>query len=199
MTEDLSKKDASVDMSHESKVQEAMTEEEENIATAEIVAEDTSDVLREEIANLKEANQDIQNKLLRSFADLENYRKRAEKSLDDSNKYAIAGFAKDIIRVADNLDRALQAVTAVAVDEKLIEDFKTGLIMTQKELNSIFEKHAICPINPIAGDIFDHNEHQAVAHIEIPDIKAGCIASVMQIGYKVHDRLLRPAMVAVAK
>lgn len=199
MTEDLSKKDIHAEEQLEENKPLDKAESEENIAMAEIAEEAVLATKDKEIQNLKEANQDLQNKLLRSFADLENYRKRAEKNLEDSNKYAIASFAKDIVRVADNLDRALQAVAAMSVDEKLIEDFTTGIVMTQKELSSIFEKHAIRSINPKAGDVFDHNEHQAVAHIDMPDIKSGCIASVMQIGYKVYDRLLRPAMVSVAK
>lgn len=199
MTEDLSKENMQEDSQQETKELKCSEQNNVNIVTPELLEEDESEILKKEIINLKEANQDIHNKLLRSFADLENYRKRSEKSLEDSNKYAIAGFAKDVIRVADNLDRAMQALDTMALDEKLIEDFKTGIVMTQKELNSIFEKHAICAIIPKEGDAFDHNEHQAVVNIDMPEVKAGCVASVMQIGYKVHDRLLRPAMVTVAK
>ncbi len=192
MTQDLHNKD---NLNEDTLINDKQLGE-EKLSNVEVLEQETKE---QEIIGLKETNQELQNKLLRSFADLENYRKRAEKNLEDNNKYAIASFAKDIIRVADNLDRALQVLTNISLDEKLIEDIKTGLTMTQKELNAIFEKHAICAINPVAGDVFDHNEHQAVAHLDVPEVNANCIASVMQVGYKVYDRLLRPAMVVVAK
>jgi len=150
-----------------------------------------------EINNLVEENAKLKDQLLRSLADAENARKRAGKDIDDAGKYAIVSFARDLINVLENLVRAEQNIPAEAVENAQFKNFIDGIAMTKKELLTAFERHGIKRLDPI-GEKFDHNFHQAVTEVE-SDQQPGTIASVMQAGYTIRERLLRPAMVAVVK
>lgn len=139
-----------------------------------------------EVATLKD-------QALRALADAENTRRRAEREQQDTAKYAVSKFAGDLVGVLENLQRAVDAVPAEQKDSPLA----TGVHMTLKELLAAFEKHGIKRLDPM-GQKFDHNFHQAVSQIENGEVEAGTVLQVLQAGYVIHDRLLRPAMVVVA-
>ncbi|MBN9543114.1 MAG: nucleotide exchange factor GrpE [Alphaproteobacteria bacterium] len=152
-----------------------------------------------EIETLKAQVEQLKDQLLRTVADSENVRKRMERQSEDMAKYAVSNFAKDLINVSENIHRALSSVTAENLENQFLKSLYDGVEMTRKELLNVFEKNKIMMIAPNIGDCFDHNIHQAVAHVDNADLKSGQISGVMQNGYMIHDRLLRPAMVAVVK
>ena len=128
---------------------------------------------------------------LRSKADVENIRKRAQTDVANAHKYAIDKFSTEIIPVMDSLDAAL------AVENATVENYKNGMELTQKQLNAVFEKFNIKVINP-EGEKFDPHYHQAMCTID-SDIAPNTVVQVMQKGYTLHDRVIRPAMVSVSK
>lgn len=140
----------------------------------------------------------LKDRLLRVMADSENVRRRAERDRTDTAKYAITDFARDLLAVADNLGRALDALPEEAREQEAIKGFVEGVELTGRELVNVFEKHGIQTIHP-EGDKFDHNLHQAMFEVEDAEKPHGTVMQVMQIGYVIHDRLLRPAMVGVSK
>lgn len=145
-------------------------------------------------------NADLKDKLLRTLAEMENLRKRSEKDKEDMSKFAIAKFARDLLTVADNFDRALQALPDEA-RETADENFKNlivGLELTDRELHAAFKRHGIDIVRP-AGERFDPNFHQAIAEVPHQEHGAGICVDVVQPGYVIGDRLLRPAMVTVSK
>jgi molecular chaperone GrpE len=142
----------------------------------------------------------LKDKYLRAHAEMENTRRRAEKDVADARNFSIAGFARDMLAVADNLGRALQAVDP-AIREAADNTFKTlleGVELTNRELAKTLEKHGVRLLNPV-DQKFDPNFHQAM--FEIPDetVPAGTVKQVVQPGYAIGDRVLRPAMVGIAK
>ena len=128
---------------------------------------------------------------LRSKADVENIRKRAQTDVANAHKYAIDKFSTEIIPVMDSLDAAL------AVENATVENYKNGMELTQKQLNTVFEKFNIKAINP-DGEKFDPNFHQAMCTVD-SDIAPNTVVQVMQKGYTLHDRVIRPALVSVSK
>lgn len=144
----------------------------------------------EELAQMKD-------QLLRTMAEMDNLRKRTQKELDDIRKYAVTQFARDLISVLENLDRA-EASIPTELEEGVIKNIAEGIRLTHKELSSVFKRHGIEKISPL-GEKFDHNFHQAI--VEIPDANAepGTVVQVMQNGFTIQGRLLRPALVGVAK
>jgi molecular chaperone GrpE len=142
---------------------------------------------------------DAKDRLLRALAETENVRRRAQREREDAQRYAVTNFAKDMLNVADNLRRALESMPdADALDERT-RNLLTGVAATERELLAAFERHGIKKLEPRAGDRFDHNLHEAVFEVENTGQPAGSIIQVLQPGYQLHDRLLRPAMVGVAK
>ena len=142
---------------------------------------------------------DLKDKLLRAMAETENIRRRSEREKAGSRKYAITDFARDMLAVADNLQRALEAVTDDARDgNPELSQLLEGVEITRKELQGHFGKHGIKEIDPM-GEKLDPNLHQAVVQLDDPEATQGTIIQVMQPGYVIHDRLLRAAMVGVAK
>lgn len=136
---------------------------------------------------------------LRALAELENFRRRAEKERADMAKYAVTAFARDCLPVVDNLRRGLESVTeAERKAVPALEALAAGMELTERELLAAFERHGIQRIDPL-GQPFDHNLHQAMMEVEDDTVPAGAVARVMQAGYTLHDRLLRPALVGVAK
>ncbi len=150
------------------------------------------------IAALEEEVADLNDRLLRAAAETENIRKRSLKDVDDARKLAVRQFSADVLAVADNLARALEYVT----DESRADNESKGLIegveMTLKEFASILERHGIRPVEAM-GAPFDPNLHQAMFEVESAAVPAGHVMQVMRVGYTIHDRLLRAAMVGVAK
>lgn len=140
----------------------------------------------------------MKDQALRALAEAENVRRRAERDVAETSKYAVTGFARDLVSVLENLQRAVESIPAqVRVEQPVVGNLAVGVEMTLKELLSAFEKHGIKRIDPL-GQKFDHNLHQAVAQIATPDAEEGTVVQVLQAGYTIHDRLLRPAMVGVA-
>jgi molecular chaperone GrpE len=152
------------------------------------------------IAQLEAELEATKDRLLRSLAEMENLRRRTERELDEARKYAMTGFARDLLEVADNLGRALQSIPDSARgDIGFVRNLAEGIEMTQKALMASFGRHRIAKVEPAPGDRFDHNLHQAMYEIETDQHAPGAIAQVLQPGYTIADRLLRPALVGVAK
>lgn len=140
----------------------------------------------------------MKDQALRGLAEAENTRRRAERELADMNKYAVTNFARDLVNVLENLQRATDAIPAdLRASQPAVASLATGVEMTLKELLGVFERYGIKRIDPL-GQKFDHNFHQAVAQIESSDAEPGTVVQVLAAGYSIHDRLLRPAMVGVA-
>ncbi len=140
----------------------------------------------------------LKDQALRALAEAENTRRRAERELADMSKYAVTGFARDLVNVLENLQRAVDSIPAELKEtQPAVANLATGVEMTLKELLGIFARQGIERIDPM-GQKFDHNYHQAIAQIDTPDAAPGTVVQVLQAGYKIHDRLLRPAMVGVA-
>lgn len=174
---------------NETPVDDAATE---NAATDAPAAE-----AQDETAKLAEQIAALQQDLLYARAETQNLGRRKEKEIADAHAYASTKFARDILSVADNLGRALAALTAEQREDAAIKPLITGLEATERELLSVFERNGITRIAAI-GLPLDPNQHQAM--LEIPsDKEAGTIVQEMQAGYMMKDRLLRPAMVGVAK
>ena len=146
-----------------------------------------------------EANE-LRDKLLRTLAEMENLRRRHSRELEDARKYAMAGFARDLLDVADNMRRALAAVPDEAREQnELVRNLLEGVELTERTLSSAFDKHGVKKVAPERGEKFDHNRHQAMFEVPTADLPPGHVADVMQTGWVISDRLLRPAMVGVTK
>jgi molecular chaperone GrpE len=165
-----------------------------------ILDEDTeiteADAEADEAAALKAENAELKDRLLRALADVENIRKRAERDRRDGETYGATRLARDLLSVHDNFARAMDSVTdqVRAAAPGLIE----GIELTRRDLLSAFEKHKIVSIDPAPGERFDPNRHQAMFEAPIPGTKAGEIIQVMNVGFTIGDRLLRPAQVGVS-
>ena len=157
-------------------------------------AKDTNieDELRAEIASLKD-------QLLRSLAEVENVRRRVEREKQDTTKFAVANFAKAVLPVADNLERALSAASPEArAKDDALKNLCVGLELTQNELRASLERFGVKQVDALHKRL-DPNLHQAMFEIEDASKPVGTILQIMQHGYTIHERLLRPAMVGVAK
>ena len=156
-----------------------------------------AEATNDELAQLAEQVAALQQDLLYARAETQNVTRRKDKEIADAHAYASTKFARDILSVADNLGRALAALSDEQRADEGIKPLVTGLEATERELMSVFERHGITRIAAI-GLPLDPNQHQAM--LEIPsDKEAGTIVQEMQAGYMMKDRLLRPAMVGVAK
>jgi molecular chaperone GrpE len=150
-------------------------------------------------AELEAELAETKDRLLRALAEVENLRRRSARELDEARKYAISGLARELLEVDDNLSRALDSIPKRAADEiGLVRTLAEGVAITQKALAACFERHQIAKVTPELGEKFDHNRHQAMLEVE-SDQPPGTIAQVLQSGYVIADRLLRPALVGVAK
>lgn len=153
---------------------------------------DSDETEQDTIAKLKD-------QLLRSMAETENLRRRSQREKEETSKYAITSFARELLSVSDNLRRALESVPEDhKKDDAVVENLMTGVEMTEKMLLDLMSQQGIRKINPL-HEKFDHNFHQAMVEIPSEEHDPGIIVEVMQSGYVIHDRLLRPAMVGVAK
>jgi len=149
-----------------------------------------------EIAQLKADNEKLHNEYLRAYADAENTKKRCALEIEKNSKYAISSFAKELLAVADNLQRALAAAENESAEQ--LAQFKEGVKLTESELMKIFKKFGIVKIESI-GKVFDPAFHRVVQEVEDKEKPAGTIIAELQTGYMINDRLLREAMVIVAK
>jgi molecular chaperone GrpE len=151
-------------------------------------------------AELEAELAETKDRLLRALAETENLRRRGFRDLEEAHKYAITGFARELLEIADNLSRALDAVPPRAREEiEFVRNLADGVAMTEKALLACFERHKIARVSPEIGEKFDHNRHQAMFEVATADQAPGTVVEVLQPGYTIAERLLRPALVAVAK
>jgi len=148
---------------------------------------------------------DLTDRVLRTMAEMENLRERTRRQAEDAKKFAIQGFCKDLLDVADNLDRAIATVTENDAEADLeaikakLKSFHEGVVMTEKQLASVFNKNGVTKFNP-EGEEFDANAHMALFNVPVPegsDAKPGTIAAVTKTGYSLHERVIRAAEVGV--
>lgn len=167
--------------------------EDDAAAAASERADDSSPAEAQEIAGLKD-------RLLRALAEMENLRRRTEREVADARHYGIASFARDILGVADNMQRAMQALDAELREkaDSTVQALLDGVELTERELLKVLEKHGIKKIEPL-GEKFDPHLHQAMYEVPDASVPAGSIVQVVQPGYVIADRVLRPALVAIAK
>lgn len=182
---------------------ETPNNEKENKLSEEIKAEAeeiAEEVLSEEYApDYPAIIEDLNDKLLRTAAEMQNIRRRAELDVQKAKQFSVESFAKDLLSVMDNLYRASESISdeEAAINEKL-KTFKDGIEITKKELLNVFERNHIKRVDP-NGEKFDPNLHQALSQIDDGNAESGTIINVMQAGYILRDRVLRPALVVVAK
>jgi molecular chaperone GrpE len=159
---------------------------------------DAIDTADAKILALEEALASTKQEVLYAQAETQNVRRRMEKEAQDARAYAATGFARDVLSVSDNLTRALEAIPAEMRDSEAMKPLVIGLEATGRELESVFAKNGITRIASM-GMPLDPNQHQAMVEIPSTDAAAGTIIAEMQAGYMIKDRLLRPALVGVAK
>lgn len=156
--------------------------------------------LSDQIVKLDAENSELKDRVLRTLAEMENLRRRTEKEIKDARDYAITAFARDLLAVADNLVRAVSAVPAEMREatEGGVKALVDGVDMTGRELARVLEKHGVKKLEPM-GARFDPNLHQAMFEIPNGDVATGTVLQVLQDGFQIGDRVLRPALVGVAK
>ena len=154
----------------------------------------------EPVAVLAREAADLKDRLLRTLADMENLRRRTEKEVADARTYGVTNFARDILAVADNMERALKALDDEirAKADAGVKALLDGVELTERELIKVMEKHGVRRLEP-AGQKFDPNLHQAMLEVPDPSVPSGTVVQVMQPGYTIGERVLRPALVGVAK
>ena len=150
------------------------------------------------LAALQEQLDTARQDVLYAKAETQNVRRRLEKDIADTRAYAATGFARDILSVSDNLSRALEAISPELHDDERLSALVTGIEATRRELDKVFGLHGITRI-PSVGLPLDPNQHQAMIEVPSADAEPGTVLQELQAGYMIKDRLLRPAMVAVAK
>lgn len=153
-----------------------------------------------ELEQLRAENEDLRNRVLRAMADMENLRRRTEREKQDSGKYAISRFAQDIVSVADNLTRAIESLGGESEDYSAdsVKNMISGVEMTERELQNVLSRHGVTKLDP-SGEKFDPNFHEAMFEIENKDVPSGSVIQVVQVGYQIGERVLRPARVGVAR
>ena len=169
-----------------------MTEEDDQ-ATEGATSDDA-----DQVEALQAENQALKEQVLRYAADAENIRRRAERETNDARAYAIQKFARDLLGVADNLARALAAHPSAEATDPAVKNFVVGVEMTEKELMAGFERNGLKKIHPARGEKFNPHQHQAMMELADTDVAPGAVVEVMQSGYELLGRLVRPAMVVVA-
>lgn len=173
---------------------EDIIEAEEELETKEQEAEQSA--ADEEIEKLKAENRQLKEEFLRAYADAENTKKRYAQEIEKNNKYAISSFAKELLTVADNLHRAIEAVSSS--NSENCEALRKGVELTENELSKVFNKFGIQKMD-IMDTVFDPNFHQVIQEVENKDKPNGTIIAELQTGYMLNDRILREAMVVVTK
>lgn len=160
------------------------------------VEDDDADIEIDPIEALTEERDEFRDRFMRAMADAENMRKRADRDRREAENYGGSKLARDMLPVFDNLKRAIDAITDEQREAQaaLIE----GIELTMRELLSVFKKHGIEIVAPEVGELFDPQIHEAMFEAPVPGTKAGDIIQVMNVGFMIHDRLLRPAQVGVS-
>jgi len=185
-------------MSDDNKPQGDPAVEAELAGVPDELLEKETDKLGEALDRLREDLEAARQEVLYAKAETQNVRRRLEKDIADSRAYAATGFARDILSVADNLSRALDAIPADLREDDRLKGLVTGIEATARELDKVFGLHGISRI-AATGLPLDPNQHQAMMEVPHADAEPGTVLQELQAGYMIKDRLLRPAMVAVAK
>ena len=173
----------------------AEPKQEEMTDSLEAMAEE-GDGLEAEIEALRAERDEMRDRFMRALADAENVRKRGERDRREAEQYGGSKLARDMLPVFDNMKRALESISEEQIEaNKAVID---GIELTMRELLNVFGKHGIEPVVPEVGDSFDPQLHEAMFEAPVPGTKAGDIIEVMTEGFKLHDRLLRPAQVGVS-
>jgi len=175
--------------------------QQKNAAAAEElqgVPEELLDEGGDELATLREQLEAARQDVLYAKAETQNVRRRLEKDVVDARAYAAAGFARDMLSVSDNLSRALESVPADMRDDERLKGLVAGIEATAREIDKVFGLHGISRI-AAKGLPLDPNQHQAMLEVPSGEVEAGTVVQELQAGYMMKDRLLRAAMVAVAK
>lgn len=177
---------------------EAERADKEALAAGEESAGEQAPV--DQVAELQAEVADLKDKLLRTMAEMQNLRRRAEREKSEATLYAATNFARDLLPVGDNLARALAAMPPELREnaDDAVKNLLEGVELTERELHNTLHKHNINKIDPM-GDKFDPNLHQAMYEVPDPDAINGTVVQVVQPGYSIGERVLRPAMVGVAK
>lgn len=172
---------------------EARAEAEEDAAV------DPTSEAANRIAALEADNTELKDQILRVAAEMENLRKRTQRDVQDARTYAVTNFARDMLSVSDNLRRALDTIPAEALDgDASLKSLAEGVEMTERAMLQALERHGVKKLEP-EGQKFDPNFHQAMFEVPNPDLPANTVVQVVQDGYAIGDRVLRPALVGVAK
>jgi molecular chaperone GrpE len=186
-------------MSDEKSDPRQANEDQASLANADAKTQDPAALASAELEALVAENADMRDRLLRTMADMENLRRRTEREKTDTARYGITNFARDVLTVGDNLRRTIEHLPAEAASQDpALKSFLEGVELTERELHKVLERHGVTKIEPL-GQRFDPNCHQAMFEVEDPSVPEGTVANVMQAGYVIGDRCLRPALVAVAK
>lgn len=162
--------------------------------------EEVIDALLEENQKLRDEKEALKDQMLRVAADMENLRRRTQREVADARQYAISNFARDVLSIGDNLDRAISTVSDEEKESagSTLAALVEGVEMTGREMVRIFAKHGVTKEEP-EGEKFDPNRHQAMFEVPNPAVDSGMVVQVVQAGYMLGDRVLRPAMVGVSK
>ncbi|MBC2884236.1 nucleotide exchange factor GrpE [Ochrobactrum sp. CM-21-5] len=164
-------------------------------------AEDEAEATTSEdvVAVLETENAGLRDQMLRMAADMENLRKRTQRDVQDARAYAVTNFARDMLSVLDNLRRALDAIPAEALEtDASLKSLAEGVEMTERGMLQALERHGVTQLDP-EGQKFDPNFHQAMFEVPNPDLPNNTVVQVVQAGFAISDRVLRPAMVGVSK
>ncbi|MBT5559214.1 MAG: nucleotide exchange factor GrpE [Proteobacteria bacterium] len=178
---------------------DSITDDPDSLENSQPLAEENEQLVTpERVAALEHQVAELKDQYVRAHAETENIRKRAANEVTAGRKFAIEGFAKDILNVRDSL--GLASSVEIAEDQSdAVAKMGEGLELTLRQLDGVLERFGVKAIDVEVGDKLDPESHQAMSMIEDGEIASGCIITVIQPGYKLHDRLLRPAMVVVAK
>lgn len=172
--------------------------QQDNGSSQDTPPEDAGLALIEKVKTLEAALVQSNDQLLRTVAEMENLRKRSVRERDDASRYAVSGFAKDILDVADNFRRALEAIPADLKADERIKPLVDGIEATERTLLKSFEMNGIKKIEPL-DEAFNPNFHEVMFEAPVPGKAAGTIIQIIEVGYMLNDRLLRPARVGIAK
>ncbi|MBP1180391.1 nucleotide exchange factor GrpE [Methylobacterium sp. PvR107] len=158
------------------------------------------DPVAEALALLTAERDELKDRMLRTLAEMENLRRRTEREVADARSYAVTNFARDVLNVADNIRRALDSVPAdaKATADGALKGLIDGIELTERDLGKTLERHGVKIVEP-QGQKFDPNRHQAMFEVPNPEVPAGTVVQVVQAGYVIGERVLRPALVGVAK
>ena len=180
-------------------MQNDLSSQSDGVADGSAAAPDDVDAALDPVARLEAEKADFKDKLLRTLADMENLRRRTEREISDARTYGVTNFARDMLTVADNIRRALENVPAEARGaHPALTSLLEGIELTERDLLKTLERHGVRKLEP-EGARFDPNMHQAMFEVPNDELPSGTVTQVVQSGYAIGERVLRPALVGVSK